>query len=76
LIAGILGVLAGLAVAVTSNRWPGSSKRYQAVRFAPADPESDLPVQHSADHRPPPENARDAAIDTWDDLSRGDDPTR
>ncbi|GLK18584.1 Trp biosynthesis-associated membrane protein [Herbiconiux flava] len=39
----------------------------------------DWPAPGPADARParrPAENARDAAVDSWDDLSRGTDPTR
>jgi len=64
LLAGVVVGLAGLTALITTRRWPGASRRYQAARFAPA-PE-----------RAAPENPRDAAIDKWDDLSRGDDPTR
>jgi uncharacterized membrane protein (TIGR02234 family) len=64
LIAGIVIVLASVAVLMTTRRWPDGSKRYQAVKFADAT---------AADTA---ENPRDAAIDNWDELSRGDDPTR
>jgi uncharacterized membrane protein (TIGR02234 family) len=76
LAAGILVALAGVAAWVTANRWAGGSKRYQAVRFSPAERAPDSEAQHPATNRPAAENARDAAIDTWDDLSNGDDPTR
>jgi uncharacterized membrane protein (TIGR02234 family) len=78
---GILLALAALAVAVTAHLWPVTSRRYGATRDAsvpghdsavgPADhePDDDLPA---ADRRA---RARDAAIDDWDELSRGDDPT-
>jgi uncharacterized membrane protein (TIGR02234 family) len=42
LVAGVLGVLLGLVVVVTSGSWPESAKRYQSVRIvdenAPTDP--------------------------------------
>ncbi|WP_308468816.1 Trp biosynthesis-associated membrane protein [Rathayibacter soli] len=90
LIGGILIVLAGLAVAITGHRWPSSSHRYDSVRFVATDAEADPDRDARSDaaggagssgstahpERPPAANARDAAIDTWDDLSRGEDPTR
>ncbi|HEY5224052.1 MAG TPA: Trp biosynthesis-associated membrane protein [Microbacteriaceae bacterium] len=94
LIGGILAVLASIAVAVTGHRWPSSSRRYDAVRFADAGTTHDDgagtaehetastdaadTASHDASHpgRAPAENSRNAAIDTWDDLSRGEDPTR
>lgn len=63
LAAGVIIALAAIAVLVTSGRWPSGSKRYQAVRFA------------EVEHQPVADNARDAAIDNWDELTRGDDPT-
>ncbi|MCS5713027.1 Trp biosynthesis-associated membrane protein [Herbiconiux sp. CPCC 205716] len=89
---GILMVLAGLAVIVTVRRWPASSRKYQAVTFESADGRqssnpaelfdddsaevSARPVTDARPARRPAENARDAAVDSWDDLSRGTDPTR
>jgi Tryptophan-associated transmembrane protein (Trp_oprn_chp). len=85
---GVLLVLANIAVLATSARWPGASRRYQAVAAAtPVAPalnrpdateqaeaaeQTDAPEQAEAE-RP---SARDAAIDSWDELSRGEDPTR
>ncbi|MEO6200951.1 MAG: Trp biosynthesis-associated membrane protein [Cryobacterium sp.] len=66
LLAGVVMAAVGLAIVVTARRWPGSTTRYQAVRLKPAQAgradESDAPP------------TRDA-VDSWDDLSRGDDPT-
>ncbi|WP_157006083.1 Trp biosynthesis-associated membrane protein [Agromyces laixinhei] len=62
---GALLVLAGLAVLVTGGRWPASSRRYADSRMV-----SDG-TSGSAAARP----ASDRAIDDWDGLSRGDDPT-
>lgn len=59
--AGALFAIAGIGVLVTSRVWPGPSRKYQAVRLEPAD-QSQL-------------SAKDAAIDNWDELSRGSDPT-
>ncbi len=63
----MLLVLAGVAVLVTGTRWPSSSRRYRAARLEDADE----PVEAGAEGRA----ASDRAIDDWDDLSRGDDPT-
>ena len=53
-VAGGLLVLFGVLVAVTGSRWPGSGRKYSAVRLAPVE--------------------RDA-VDDWDSLSDGNDPT-
>lgn len=58
---GVLFVVAGIAVLLTSRRWPGPGRKYQAVRLERADGA--------------PLSAKDAAIDNWDELSRGSDPT-
>ncbi|MFT2816252.1 Trp biosynthesis-associated membrane protein [Leifsonia sp. A12D58] len=85
---GVVMVIAGLAVIVTSRRWPGSTKRFQAVSLAPVDAESaaalaDAPDAHSAQASTSTTQAStpmtaDAAADAvvdWDELSRGEDPT-
>jgi hypothetical protein len=60
LLAQIVLVAAGVFTLITARRWRGSAdRRYQS---APA-------VATSAGSRP------HDAIDSWDDLSRGDDPT-
>ncbi|AMB58371.1 Trp biosynthesis-associated membrane protein [Microterricola viridarii] len=60
-LAGVLFAAAGVGVLVTSRRWPGPGRKYQAVRLEHADGA--------------PLSAKDAAIDNWDELSRGSDPT-
>lgn len=70
--AGVLLAAAGAAAIVTGRSWPGSSHRYQAVRFEAAD--AHRAAEHGAAAEPP--SARDAAIDDWDHLTHGDDPTR
>jgi uncharacterized membrane protein (TIGR02234 family) len=93
ILGGIVIAAASVAVVVTSRRWPGPSRRYQAVRFEDAA-ESDRDPADSTDDTVPdvlaaPDPAapsdqtgqgvpidRDAAIDSWDELSRGEDPTR
>lgn len=52
--AGTLLVVLGVLVVATAARWPGSGRKYSAVRLAP--------------------ESRDA-VDDWDSLSDGNDPT-
>lgn len=56
---GALLALSGVLVLATSSRWPGPSRKYDAVR-----------LEHTDDGAPLD------AVDSWDELSRGDDPTR
>ncbi len=58
---GVVVLLAGLAVVVTGRAWPTSRRYGGGVRMA-ADGSTPGP-------------ASDRAVDAWDDLSRGDDPT-
>jgi hypothetical protein len=67
IIGGVLLVAAGVLVLATGTRWPASSRRYRAARLADAEE----PVSNAARGRA----ASDRAIDDWDELSRGDDPT-
>ncbi|GAB3154297.1 hypothetical protein GCM10027058_24490 [Microbacterium neimengense] len=59
LLAGVLLLAAGSFVLVTGWRWPGGGRKYDAARRRTAVAD-DAPLD---------------AIDSWDDLSRGDDPT-
>jgi len=63
LAAGILMLLVGLVVCVTARRWPGPTTRYESTRLEPVTDSS------TTQGRP-----RDA-VDDWDGLTRGDDPT-
>ncbi|WEO75669.1 Trp biosynthesis-associated membrane protein [Cryobacterium sp. SO2] len=63
LAAGVLMLLVGLMVCVTAKRWPGPTSRYEATRFAP--------VTDAATGQTRPRDA----VDDWDGLTRGDDPT-
>ena len=67
---GVVVGLASLAAVVTGSRWPGGSRRYDAVRFDDAD------AAASAPRRKPAPRPGDSAVDDWDELTRGDDPTR
>jgi uncharacterized membrane protein (TIGR02234 family) len=63
LAAGILMLIVGLTICVTARRWPGPTTRYDATRFEP--------VTDAATGRTRPRDA----VDDWDGLTRGDDPT-
>lgn len=65
-VGGVLLVVAGLVVLVTGTRWPASSRRYRGARLAET---SGARLGDGA------RAASDRAIDDWDELSRGDDPT-
>lgn len=61
LAAGILLVILSIGILLTGRLWPRSGRRYEPVRFEPAD-SSDVTVA-------------DAAVSEWDELSGGSDPT-
>jgi len=63
LVAGVLMLLLGLSVVLTARSWPGPTKKYETTRFASTD-----------DAATGTERPRDA-VDDWDGLTRGDDPT-
>ena len=66
LAAAVAMALVGVAIVATARRWPGPTTRYQAVRLEPARPTDDVDAAEAS--------PRDA-VDDWDELSRGDDPT-
>jgi uncharacterized membrane protein (TIGR02234 family) len=66
LAAAVAMALVGVAIIVTARRWPGPTTRYQAVRLEPARPAGAVDTAEA-----PPRDA----VDDWDELSRGDDPT-
>jgi uncharacterized membrane protein (TIGR02234 family) len=71
LIGGILIALGSIAALVTGGRWPGGSRRYDAVRFEETDGQASVaPAKKKPETRP-----GDQAVDDWDELTRGDDPT-
>lgn len=61
LIAGVLLAILGVGILITGRAWPGSGRRYEPVRFEPANPAE--------------ASAGDAAVSSWDELSGGSDPT-
>jgi uncharacterized membrane protein (TIGR02234 family) len=66
LVAGVLGVLAGLVVVLRSRRWPGMGRRYERTGTA------GQPAPARAARVETPEDRHQAA---WKALDRGDDPT-
>jgi uncharacterized membrane protein (TIGR02234 family) len=52
---------AGVGVLATLRHWPGPSRRYRSSGFEPEPPAGFVDG--------------DRAVDDWDELSRGDDPT-
>lgn len=68
IVAGILTVVLGVFVLVTSRRWPGSSGRYRPPVVL-EDPNA------GADIDSDPEDAAAHAVTDWDTLSGGSDPT-
>lgn len=65
LIAGTLLVVVAIWMLVTSRTWPGSTRKYQAVRLDPAA------ATIGTDGTPAPRSS----VDDWDSLSSGADPT-
>jgi len=63
LAAGVLLALLGATIMLTGRSWPGSTRKYQPVRFAPAETS---PGQVAGSER---------AVSDWDALSEGGDPT-
>lgn len=86
---GVLVFIAGVAALVTGGRWPGSSRRYSTTRLVEADAgvtdgggrsDGAASVADDGGESALPETdarrrASDRAVDAWDELSRGDDPT-
>lgn len=60
LVAWVLLAAAGVFALATAHTWRGSGRRYRTEAASPANTSSSRPHD---------------AIDDWDDLSRGDDPT-
>ena len=74
--AGVVMVAAGIGILVTGPRWPGTTSRYQAVRFESADGAHGAHGVHgAAAGTSAGADDREDAVITWDGLTRGDDPT-
>ncbi|GAB3125681.1 Trp biosynthesis-associated membrane protein [Glaciibacter psychrotolerans] len=86
LVAAALMLVTGVSVIITVGRWPGPTTRYQAVRLepVPATPDAPRAAATAADADAETAAAVDAvdhpsghdSVGDWDDLSRGEDPTR
>ncbi|RFA09390.1 hypothetical protein B7R54_09200 [Subtercola boreus] len=79
---GALMALTGILIIVSVRRWPASGRKYQPVTFAASDGRtSGNPADLLVDEPAPKAPARDvnttrtAAVDNWDSLTRGQDPT-
>ncbi|WP_431221376.1 Trp biosynthesis-associated membrane protein [Leifsonia xyli] len=91
-VAGVVIILASAAVVVFSRLWPGPSRKYQTRFEGEDGRPAGEVVDEAADARDEPRAEaaeaaadtpgepaaldRDTAIDSWDELTRGDDPTR
>ena len=71
--AAVIMAAAGLAVILTSARWPGPTRKYQAVRFEEVVADTDRTGNDAA--ATPTGAAPSDSVGDWDDLSRGEDPT-
>jgi len=60
----LLLLAAGVFVLVTARRWTRTGRRYESDAATPAEAGAEAPASRPFD-----------AIDSWDDLSRGADPT-
>ena len=67
LVAGVLGVLAGLLVVLRGRTWPGMGRRYERTGAAGTAPP---PARRTR-----PETPEDRHQAAWKALDRGDDPT-
>ena len=74
LVAGVLGVLAGLLVVLRGRGWPGMGRRYERTGTAATTPAAVAPA--AAPARPArAETEEDRHQAAWKALDRGDDPT-
>jgi hypothetical protein len=67
LVSAVIMAAAGFLVVATTKRWPGTTKKYQSMRFEPVRADAAASARE-------PGRAPDAVVD-WDELSRGEDPT-
>ena len=74
--AAVLMAATGVMVILTSARWPGPTRKYQAVRFeSVASADGSVPAAPFVGDSPPAPTAASDSVGDWDDLSRGEDPT-
>lgn len=69
LIAAVITALVGVFTLATLRRWPGTGKKKRVSRFEPADG-----YGHGASTVSTDDGEIDPVV-SWDELSRGDDPT-
>jgi hypothetical protein len=69
LIAAVVTAIVGVFTLATLSRWPGTGKKKRASRFEPADG-----YGHGASTVATDDGEIDPVV-SWDELSRGDDPT-
>ena len=79
--AGSCLVLTGIVILLTSRRWPRASRKYStggsgAAAAGEASSAAQIASQDDSEHPTPEDVASRSAIDDWDSLSKGDDPTR
>lgn len=67
---GVIIGLGSLAALLTGRLWPGGSRRYDAVRFEETDDQASARPRRAPAPRP-----GDSAVDDWDELTRGEDPS-
>ena len=67
LVAAVIMAVTGFLIVFTTKRWPGSTKKYQTMRFEPVTTDAAASARE-------PGRAPDPVVD-WDELSRGEDPT-
>lgn len=90
LVGGVVIGIGALAAIVFGRRWPSATRRYEAVRWERVDdgdddetgPSTDPAADGRAEGASPAADepgsgaAGDRAVADWDELTRGDDPTR
>ncbi|WP_341999601.1 Trp biosynthesis-associated membrane protein [Microbacterium sp. LWH7-1.2] len=74
LVVWVVLVAAGVFVLATAHSWSRTGRRYRTDEAAKAAPATDSTAR-SGDGPRPHDAAGSRAIDDWDDLSRGEDPT-
>lgn len=75
LVAGVVGVLAGVLVVLRGRRWPGMGQRYQRTGAAAGSGSGSGAGTASTARRGRPESAEDRHQAAWKALDGGTDPT-
>ncbi len=66
-VVGVLLAVIAIGILITGRLWPTSGRRYEPVRFEPAEQALSAELAET--------NPGDAAVSNWDELSGGSDPT-